>query len=446
MLRDRDSPQGDAHTRPRNPGVSQVQSNGSRWRVLLWLSLSAALLAIGTALVQESVAVAATTWMHMYNPSDFPTLADMLTFLRELRVPIPPVIAALEILSVQRTGSNALVTESLYRTSLVGSYVVALWLTYPSLLRLCAAFLTSVLFLWATTLMHPLNPQVYDVVLPLCMLAFLALVRATRAVAARPRASIALAAAAGCYLSLAELSRPFVFLMLPFLLIGTYLFLRPYPRRVFIALVIPIGLLTGVWHLHLVTAHGQLLATNYAGFNLRRAWPQAPLPASMYETSSQPAPAQRWPNINTKEQHVASQLLQRVVFSYVFAHPADALRHAVGRVVLFARPQTTMYGGTEPPHRIMAVYKVAVPAAVLLLFGNLVALGWYAVRARTRFYLLLGYPANLLLLFAGFTFLALSLGEANEEARLIVTVLPFLAAIPMATPVIDDTEALGASD
>lgn len=427
-----------------NPSGDEARVIG--WRVGVWLMVSVAFAAFGATLVRQSEAVAATTWMHMYSPADFSSVRDLITFLRELRVPIPPVISALEILSVQQWGSTDLVTKHLYRISLVGSYVLALWLTYPSVPRLAAAAVTAVIFLWATTLLHPINPQVYDLVLPLCMLAFLFLLRGVRITAPGSLAAPVFAASAGFCLAMAELARPFVFVMLPVLLLGAYGFLQSYPRRVYAALVIPVVVLNGIWHLHLFVAHGQVLATNYAGFNLRRAWPQAPLPDGMFESSSTPADEQSWPNINTKEQHVASQLLQRTIARYALTHPLDAARHAARRMVYFARPQTSMYGSTEPGHSIMAAYKVAVPATVALLLVNLIVLGCLAIRARRRCLYVLGRIENLVILFASFALIALSLGEAAEEARLVVTILPFLAACPRARAAATSPAILNSSD
>jgi len=405
------------------------------WRLCLWLSLTLALLVIGAVLVRNSVAVPATTWMHMYTPGDFPTTRDLVTFLRELRVPIPPAISALEIISVQRTGSTDLVTTHLYRASLVGTYLLALWFSYPSIPRLVASFLASVIFLWATALIHPFNPQICDILLSFFIFLFLTLLRAVHAVpSGRSGTQLVLGFGAGFFLSMAELDRPFVFLLLPFILTGAYLSLRRCPRRVFVALLIPLGLLSGLWHVHLFTAHHQVLSTNYAGFNLYRAWPQAPLGPTVRETHSHPSDDHRWPNVNTEEQYATSQFLLRAVLAYVLANPRDALRHGMRRVLRFAKARTSMYGGTAPPRPVLSVYALAAPASFLFMFGNLLALGWYAIRARIRAPLLLASPQNLLLLITFFSLLALSLGEAKEEARLILSLLPFLAAYPMARP------------
>ncbi len=407
-------------------------------RLCLCLALSIALIAIGATLVRDSTAVEATTWMHMFSPGDFATTGDLIKFLRELRVPIPPVISALEIISFQQTGSTDLVTKYLYRLALVGAYVLALWFAYPSIGRMLASFAASVVFLWATTLVHPFNPQVYDLLLPFFLLLFLTFLRAVGSFSpGKSSALLVLSFGAGFFLSMAELSRPFVFVLLPFLLAGAYFFLHRCPRRAFVALLIPVGLLSGVWHVHLFAAHQQVLSTNYAGFNLRRAWPQAPLSPSMFETSSTPTDAQRWPNVNTPEQHVASQMLQRAVFAYAVANPLQALRHGARRVVRFARGRTAMYGGKAPEREVLSVYRVLAPASFLFMFGNVLVLGWYALRARSRCYLVLAHPENLLLLVACFSLLVLSLGEAKEEARLVLSLLPLLAAYPIARPVPD---------
>src|SRR5262249_45234741 len=145
----------------------------------------------------------------MHTPADFPTARALISFLRELRVPIPPVISALEIASFQWSGSTDLVTKYLYRASLVGTYVLALWFTYPSIPRLFASFFVSVVFLWTTTLIHPLNPQVYDMLLPFFIFLFLALMSSVPLLLPR-RSVLALIFSfwSGFFLAMAELDRP----------------------------------------------------------------------------------------------------------------------------------------------------------------------------------------------------------------------------------------------
>ena len=398
--------------------------------IALWVLLAAALTLVGGVLVRDSVAVPATTWMHMYDPAAFPTARALIDFVAGLRVPIPPVIAALEIVSVQQTGSTALVTVYLYRVALVATYVLAVWFSYPSIPRLFGSFAASVVFLWATTLIHPLNPQSYDILFPLFTLAFLILLRA--AARATAGSAIGFAAGGGFFLSMAELTRPFVFVLLPLMLAGACIALRGRPRRVLVGLFTPVVLLSGSWHLHLLTAHHQLLGTNYAGFNLRRAWPMAPLPPAMWETHAQPSDEKSWPNLNTEAQHVASLQLQRAVAAYVVENPGAALRHAARKMVRFARPQLSMYRSAPAAHPVLSIYRLAAPASFLFTAANLALLTGYALGARRQMWLLLASTDNVLLLITAFTVVVLSLGEAKEEARLVVSVLPLLAAYPTA--------------
>jgi hypothetical protein len=178
-----------------------------------------------------------------------------------------------------------------------------------------------------------------------------------------------------------------------------------------------------------------VLSTNYSGFNLRRAWPQAPLGPTVEETHGRPPDEQHWPNLNTEEQYVASQFLQRAVFAYVIANPREALRDGARKVIRFAMARTSIYGHAAPAHPVLSVYRVAAPAAFAFMFVNLLALALHAIRARARCYLLLAPAENLLLLITFSSLLVLSLGEAKEEARLVLSVLPLIAAYPMARPV-----------
>jgi hypothetical protein len=242
---------------------------------------------------------------------------------------------------------------------------------------------------------------------------------------------------------MAELVRPFVLALLPVFLLSAYLRLRQRPRRFFLALLVPLCLFSGVWHLHLALAHGQVLWTNHSGFNLVRAWPQTPLRSDDFieEVHNQPVAERRWPNLNTEEHFVNSKMLQRAVLDYVVTHPRAALSNAFARILDFVTIPTStnrhLAQPRRPPeHPLLRVYRLVAFGSFLFLFGNLGLLVWYAIKARGRCFLLLADAENVLLLTAFLSLLALSLGEAREEARLVLSLLPFLAAYPTARPLI----------
>src|SRR5262249_1583127 len=98
---------------------------------IAWGLATAAIASLGALLVSGSSPVPATAWMHMYDPCAVHTFRDLVAFVEQLRVPIPPLISALEILSCQSTGSTDLVTVHLYRAAIVVTYVLVVWLVYP---------------------------------------------------------------------------------------------------------------------------------------------------------------------------------------------------------------------------------------------------------------------------------------------------------------------------
>jgi hypothetical protein len=206
-------------------------STATRRRYVALLTVALA----GLWLVHSAHAVPAITWMNVYEPKDVRTLRDLIRFIHNLRVPIPPVIAAAEVLSWQWTGSTALVTDYGYRIALVGSYLLAVSLTPPAGYRRLIATLTAIVFLAATVEIHPGNPQVYDAVLPCLVL----IVVASLAHATRSR--LWLAGVAGLALALADLTRPFVVVFLPLLLIGGCIYLMRVGRAAAMVFALPVS-------------------------------------------------------------------------------------------------------------------------------------------------------------------------------------------------------------
>jgi hypothetical protein len=411
-------------------------------RVYSWIVLALVFLTIGSILVRNSTAWSATSWMFMYSPADFRTTRDLVTFLKELWAPIPPVISAVEIIDFQLTRTTDIVTNYLYKVTLVGAYLLALWLTYPSLARLVLSFVVSIIFLWATVLVHPVNPQVYDAFLPFLILMFLALLRVVTSVpAGRSAVAYVVSGFAGFFLSMAELARPFMLAILPILLVGAYLRLRGAPKRRFAVLLVPLALFSGVWHAHLFMAHHQILSTNHSGFNLLRAWRDAPIRLNaLVQEDRTPVAKGRWPNLNTAEHNANSQVLEHDVLAYILTNPGKALPHAVARIAYFISAPVSTYQGTNhersvPPHPVLSIYRVVAPASFLFMLANIGVLVFFTIKAGRRFHLVLASAENLLLIVTFLLLLVLSLGEANEEARLVISTLPLLAAFPVASAV-----------
>lgn len=395
---------------------------------------------VGLVLARNAVADPALAWMHVYAPSDFERLsaARILRFMAELRAPIPPAIALAEIASIKLVGTTALVTEYGYRLAMVGSFVLAVVLAGTSWRRTVASAAVSLVFLYATTLIHPGNPSGYDLFYPLFLLAHLVTLRRAAAVDATAWGAVAWPALAGVFLTLTELTRPFVIVLLPLFLVGAALAFRPqHRRRRLLALAVPVVLVSGGWHTHLLTAHGLWTASNNTGFGLVRGWPQIPFTTVPLtpDLHNHPLRPGRWPNLNTTERIENSRRLQRAARAYWAEHPWDSFLYVNERVgdLLSGHVDTYAY---HPESQLFGVYRLLVLASAGWVVWGLTRLALRLARARRReaWADALSHPDHVLLGAVALSVVILAAGERGEEARFLVSVLPLLAALPALRP------------
>jgi hypothetical protein len=370
----------------------------------------------GLWLVHSAHAVAAITWMNVYEPKDVRTLRDLIPFIHNLRVPIPPVIAAAEVLSWQWTGSTALVTDYGYRIALVGSYLLAVSLTPPAGYRWLIATLTSIVFLAATVEIHPGNPQVYDAVLPCLVL----IVVASLAHATRSR--LWLAGVAGLALALADLTRPFVVLFLPLLLIGGCAYLMRVGRAAAMVFALPVLAIGGVWHLHYYVRFGSLVASNHRGFNLQRAW-RTPMP--VLEPEAPPLAEGRWSNLNTDIHTRNSAAVESAVVAALRAEPSRIIFTGRRLLGVYFSPPTNVYTH-RPSARWLWFYQVLAGAALGWMLLNAAALAILCWREPLRW----TEPISLLIVATISIYAAHALGDRGEQARFVISWLPMLASWP----------------
>ena len=400
-------------------------------RVATILALTAVI--FGGVMVKHSSAAAATTWMGIYSPNDFPTFRGMVAFLVNLRVPIPPVISSFEIINVQISGNTKWVTGYLYRIALIGSYVIALLLAYPSISKMVFSFVISIIMLAGITIIQP--PCVYDILYPFFLLLFFLSLRiSVNCADSYPSWSNVASCCAGFALSMTELSRPFFFILLLIPLGYSFLALRKLARQKLILFMIPLVLFTGVWHFHQFVSFGQVLWDNHSGFNLQRAWlswPGAPAPTLVPEPDSARLAPGRFSglNFNTPEHGINSTLLRNAVIRYCASHPIATLRIGAEKVLNFVSGPTSMYYFV-PQHSVLLYYRIAVQLATAFLVAQfitiVVGIFFFKVKLSTLF----GDAGNILLVLTFCSLLFLSLGDKGEEARFLLSILPLLAAFP----------------
>ncbi len=379
--------------------------------------------------MRNSDALPSVNWCYAYRPSDFDSWAITVAFVQNLRIPIPLPLALSEIASYNLFGSDILITRFAYRAALVFSFVLAIYLASPLRWKTAASFLLSFVFLWSTVLIHPGNPQLYDIFFPLFFLAYIVLL--LRIVREPPspafcKKTAMLCLAAGFALSMTEFMRPFVIFLLPLLVLGAWQSLRDRPLIYFLCLLMPVVLLSGTWHVHLFCRHGQITINNHSGYNLIRAWPMVERPELTPE-SVDPAPRmQRWASANAPEHFENSQRLQRAVLCYIAENPVASFRHGLMLLGRFFAPQTDLCE-KHPESALFLLYAPMVWATALWLAVNAFLLGLPIVRHPL---LTLGRPENMLLLTTILSILIMALGEDGEQARFLISVLPLLAALP----------------
>ena len=385
---------------------------------------------IGINLVAGMDSIPSVGWMFMHHPDDFrdDSWAAIFDFLWGLRTGIPPFLAGLELVLVKMTGSAVWVTVYGYQMALISVYLLAMQLARSTPWRYGLSVLASGTFLYSTVLVHPGVPASYDVFFPLFFLLFVTSLRwATSEM--KLHWAIFAAVLSGVFLALTELSRPFVIYWTPVMLFAVWRMLGR-DRRVWLGFLAPIVMISGLWHVHLYLDFGQLTFTNHAGANLARGWPQVEHAAPIDETRGVAVRPGRWFDRNTEVHTQNSRMLEKAVFKYWRDNPWASARHLVFRVRELLSAKTQLYSHA-PQSWVFSLYGPMVWSMLGIMLGR-VAL--WSLEACGRGKGIDWRVEGGAIIVTGFTLyclLVLSIGEAGEEARLLISVLPMLAVCPL---------------
>ncbi|MDX2248880.1 MAG: hypothetical protein SF052_18980 [Bacteroidia bacterium] len=380
--------------------------------------------------VEPTISTPATAWMHVFSHKDFQAEGALWKYILELRTGIPPVISILEIATFNRRHGIGWILYDTYHISIVMMLVLPLFFLkrpWPGLIMIMAV---GTVFLHSVILIHPSNPQLYDVLLPFLVLAYLLLSRVSFEKKTPQWLSYSTAFLAGFALSIAELSRPFVFLIFPFLIFYNLWHYGKSQKLKMLIFMIPVLLLSGLWHAKLFFYNdGQIIWSNHGGTNLYQVWspfidevalkarlqPEAP-PVNDFGWS--------WDNINTQIHYENSKARQSEIMKGIARRPGEAFLHLIDRILVFTRARTDMYAN-NPQAPVLDIYVVMVRVLYVLLGIMILYYGWKVIRSPQT---LLAESFLVVLLTAFLTFLP-AIGEAGEEARFLITVLPFLMSV-----------------
>ncbi|MEZ4771754.1 MAG: hypothetical protein R3D00_01145 [Bacteroidia bacterium] len=380
--------------------------------------------------VAPTVSTPATGWMHVYSHKDFQAEGALWKYILELRTRIPPVISILEIATFNRRHGIGWILYDTYHISIVMMLVLPVFFLkrpWPGLVLVMAV---GTVFLHSVILIHPSNPQLYDVLLPFLLLGYILLSRVSFGEKVPAGLGYFTAFLAGFALSVAELSRPFVLLIFPFLIFYNLWHYGKSQKLKMLTFLIPVLLLSGLWHAKLFFYNdGQIIWSNHGGTNLYQVWspfidetalkarlqPEAP-PVNDFGWS--------WNNINTQIHLENSKARQSEIMKGIARRPGDAFLHLIDRILIFTRGRTDMYAN-DPQGTVLDIYVVLVRMLYVLLGIMILFFGWKVIRKPAT---VLSEYFLVILLTAFLTFLP-AIGEAGEEARFLITVLPFLMSV-----------------
>jgi len=408
--------------------VAQRSFLGLTRKQVVFLVLSLLLVLVWFSLRTEMVGRPSISWMTYYQPDDFSdaSLGEIWAFFKEMRSGIPPLLSFLEIINAKITGSTAIITNELYRLALLVAYLLAVWLFSRNIVDGIASFLLGLIFIPTTVFISTQNPEIYDVYFPAFFLLFLFFDRLARKSNTGGIFNLFAAFLSGLFLAFAELSRPFVLIFIPILLLSIYLAYRPLPKKRLVAFLIPFLLLSGGWHAKLLAFNnGQVFWSNHGGFNFYRAWGDViPMPELIDEP-------QTWDDrvqIHTQEHYENSKRIQAAVVNYIITHPRESLPRIAERLGTFLRPRISLFDEPEPDGFYAWTYRLTFYAALLFFLIQLIRL--VIGLATNPSWSLVADPEHMLLVVIAGSILILALAEKGEEARLLLAVLPLLAALP----------------
>ncbi len=389
--------------------------------ILIWIFIDQAM-----GLAENNAAFSSTYWMQMFSYQDYTDPQAFHQYLLDLRTGIPPLYSALEIYSFNTWGDNTWIFEDLYQGAIITLVLLPLFFSKGKGLHLLWGLLAAWIFFRSIILIHPGNPQYYDVLLPVLLILYILYSEASLELRDWKALAILLAFLSGLALSIAELSRPFMLALMPLLILYTlYHFIKHKQWLLIGAFLFPILLVSGGWHSKLyLYNNGQIIWSNSSGTNLYRAWSDFVDSETLnkeLQKEEEPLMWGRWDNLNTQVHYENSQVRKEYVWQGIRKNPAKALEKIWKKTLIFIQPQTDIYDH-KPRGSYVAMYSFLVKGLFLLFpILLLIEIGQIVKKPIHLF------SRNwLILTIAGFLSLMPIIGESGEEARFLISVLPFL--------------------
>lgn len=371
----------------------------------------------------------AVHWMFFVRGTHVPPIEDLPAFWKELRTGIPPVLATAEIVTCNLFGDFGFITVYGYRIAIILVFWLSFVLLSESFLSTAVSFVSSIVFLLVTGFEHRRMPEVYDIFAPLCFLLFLLCLKLATKEVAYGRDSLCLAA--GFFLSMVELLRPYVIAILPFLLLFAYLGLRRHGRGHIAYFLIPLLLFSGSWHLKLLYFNdGQIIWSNFSGYNMIRCWRQLypDMRGIEYRDPLRGSGAKR-EYINSPAFARSSIELRREMTPEIVGHPIRSAMFVLGTRI----PEVLNgYSAKKMPFVSPVLQRLHPPiiwVSALLMYIYLLFAVARSVQKRTLDGL--AEPECILAFYVISSVFIFAIGEYGEEFRFLISLSPLFAAFPV---------------
>ena len=370
-------------------------------------------------------------WMNIFNYGDIDSTVKIWIYLKELRTGIPPVISLAEILSWRWTGSWDPVIIGGYRHAVGLMLLFPIFFTRRNWILILSWLGMAMLLLKPVLEVHKGNAQLYDVMLPCFLLLYLIFSKYSIQTQSR-WLNITLAVLAGFFLSMAELTRPFMIAaVIPLLVFQFFYYRQANMKPLYWYFLIPLILFSGGWHAKLIIFNqGQIIWSNHGGSNLSNAWaPVIDHKTTRGKLKTEKPPryenAWTWDDINTQVHAENSKLWQQAVVAGIRQNPREAWIHLQRKAAIFLAPRTEMYGyDPQGPH--INRYRWLLNALYAILAFLLVRAAGIVIFSDWKYLFTLEWAIIFIAAFISFMPI---IGENGEEARFMISVVPLMMVV-----------------
>lgn len=371
-----------------------------------------------------------------------------MIFWRESRSGVSPFLATLEIVNQLLLGDTTIMQSWFYKFCIWGSFSCGLLLFGNAYFTLLVSSAISYFLSYCALYIAQNSTFSYDVFLPFGILSSIYSFKLASERSQDSNQTYFYAFLSGLFLSLSELSRPFVIFLVPIFLYFVFKYFNSKPRRIFF--IIALVIFSGAWHAKLLFLNNyQILWSNYSGRNLAGAWIQKITPMVCSDGLISDLYAQReMKRIYNHPCYIAmSKSSQDGIKAYAIENPAYVFKNITRLLGSFFEPrfQRVLYRSpncapdcilltddeTKLPELAKEIYKILVWVFTFSFISTLIIkLGSILLKETKYKTESSDIVGNLIFICLLILIPALALGDDGEQVRFLKSILPILACTP----------------